>query len=220
MFTGYTDIDMLLNNNDYPKGSLITIGGCPGIGKTNFACNIIFNLCKNSKPKIEIFSLKLTEKMYIKRFEFINPEKAEKLESIFINDDPYTSIVEIEKLVKENKPEYVFIDSINAICDKDFSIEDTIIRLKKLAQESNTTIFVISGLNHDVIERKDHTPKITDLAAPKNLAQISDMVILLHSEHYYDAAKERSLETIFPRLNTVVTLKYDRNWQISDNRNL
>ena len=96
MYTGYTDIDMLLENNDCPGGLLITIGGCPGIGKTNFACNIIFNLCENSKPKIGIFSLKLTEKLYIKRFEFINPEKAEKRENIFINDDPHTSIEEIE----------------------------------------------------------------------------------------------------------------------------
>lgn len=137
---------------DIERGSLITIGGRPAMGKTTFALNLIEQFCKQKKfcllfsdemSRVELVQRLLTQISGIDfDIEPLEQELSKIIETIKIiskwNLCLYNTISyeDIEQTIKQQKVDYVFID----IKDSYKWVKD----LKQLAKEYNIVIFIIS----------------------------------------------------------------------------
>lgn len=207
--SGFIDLDEILSGVE--KGHIIVIGGRPAIGKTSFALAYCINLLKENK-KVLYFSLETTKKSLIKRFLLLKAQiiseyfiktknDFEKIENskiffenkdLIIEDKNVITTEEIEHKINDIKPDVVFIDYVQLIkMQKAPNLTEAtnlaIQELKRIAIETHTLIFLLSGLSRNVENRFDKHPMLSDLRNGSLLEEISDVVLLLFREDYYNA---------------------------------
>ena len=178
LITGFNGLDSVLYGVE--KGSLITIGGRPSIGKTAFMTSILYNFLKQDK-KCLLFSLEMSISRYLKRLiaqvgeielcslnnnEFLDDRKKEKIKTaleiiscfdLTIFDDTY-NIDEIRNKIETEKPEYVFIDYLQLLetprkKQRSEAITNIMLDLKQTAKENNCIIFISSQLSRALESR-------------------------------------------------------------------
>ena len=210
LVTGFYNLDCILGN--VKNDALITIGGRSSMGKTSFLLSIMINLLKQDK-KCLFFSIELSAKNILKRmisqiskigfcnngvpYSDISIEKIKNAISeiekykIFLEDKMTITINDVKDYIEEVKPDYVFIDYIQIInfkskTDKCHKISNFVIELKKIARENKCMIFLTSQLSRNPDHRCDKTPILSDLKDCGDLEEISDIVLMLFRESYYD----------------------------------
>ena len=222
--TGIQAIDNLVYDID--KGDYVLIGARPSIGKSVLGKDIAdYNL--RCKRKTMIFSLEMTKEMYFRRwifsiarinqnffkskqltkghFEMLDRAKEEiKLFKGLLKlfDEP-CNIYDIEEKVRKFKPEVVVIDYLQYIKahmknDRRIIIEDISQRLKELAKQTGTVIFVISSLNRAQKGSENKPPHMSDLKESSNLEFDADEIILLHRESI-DGVYEDTMKAIITK---------------------
>ena len=212
LITGFNGLDSVLYGVE--KGSLITIGGRPSIGKTAFMTSILYNFLKQDK-KCLLFSLEMGVSQYLKRLiaqvgeielcslnnnEFLDDRKKEKIKTaleiiscfdLTIFDDTY-NIDEIRNKIETEKPEYVFIDYLQLLetprkKQRSEAITNIMLDLKQTAKENNCIIFISSQLSRALETRYDKRPMLSDLKESGDIENISDVVLLIYRDEYYKA---------------------------------
>ncbi len=212
LITGFNDLDSVLYGVE--KGSLITIGGRPSIGKTAFMTSILYNFLKQDK-KCLLFSLEMSISRYLKRLiaqvgeielcslnnnEFLDDRKKEKIKTaleiiscfdLTIFDDTY-NIDEIRNKIETEKPEYVFIDYLQLLetprkKQRSEAITNIMLDLKQAAKENNCIIFINSQLSRALENRYDKRPMLSDLRESGDIENISDVVMFIYRDEYYKA---------------------------------
>lgn len=212
LITGFRDLDAVLSGVE--KGVLITIGGRPAIGKTAFMTSILYNFLKQDK-KCLLFSLEMSTSQYLKRliaqigeielFSLNNPnilddKNKEEIKTVLdiisnfdlsIFDDTY-KIEEILSRIETEKPEYVFIDYLQLIDiprkkQRSEAIANIILDLKKIAKQNNCIVFINSQLSRALESRCDKRPILSDLKESGDIENISDVVMFIYRDEYYDA---------------------------------
>ena len=210
--TGFNDLDAVLSGVE--KGNLIIIGGRPAMGKTAFMTSILYNFLKHDK-KCLLFSLEMSISRYLKRLiaqvgeielfslndnEFLNDRKKEDIKTVLdiissfdlsIFDDTY-KLDEICKKIETEKPEYVFIDSLQLLDaprkkQRSEAITNIMLDLKKIAKENNCIIFISSQLSRALESRCDKRPILSDLRESGDIENLSDVVMFIYREEYYKA---------------------------------
>ena len=208
LITGFNDLDSVLYGVE--KGSLITIGGRPSIGKTAFMTSILYNFLKQDK-KCLLFSLEMSISRYLKRLiaqvgeielcslnnnEFLDDRKKEKIKTaldiissfdLSIFDDTY-KLDEIRNKIEAEKPEYVFIDYLQLLDtprkkQRSEAITNIMLDLKQTAKENNCIIFINSQLSRALETRYDKRPMLSS----GDIENISDIVLLIYRDEYYKA---------------------------------
>lgn len=209
--TGFKDLDGILSGVE--KGSLITIGARPSMGKTSLMTSILYNLLKSDK-KCLLFSLEMSVSQYIKRLiaqvaeidlfrlhnnkKNLEGKKKDEIKSaldvisgynLSIFDDMYEIDKIIEK-IKIEKPDYVFIDYLQLLNtaeqkQRSEEITDIMIELKKIAKENKCIIFILSQLSRAVESRRNKRPMLSDLRESSAIAGISDVVMFIYRDEYY-----------------------------------
>lgn len=201
--TGFEELDSILT--EVENSSIITIAERPAMGKTGFALTLLKNFCKQNK-KCLYLSSRESEKLLLKRMLIQNAEipffkmkesklskrEIEKLESAkneISNWDfkiKYLSnleLIDIENVLVELKPNYVFIDDIQLFMyDKGWILKE----LKNLALKYGVIIFITSSLSRNLEKRADKRPLLCDLKQTAIIEDISDIVVMLYREDYYD----------------------------------
>lgn len=212
LITGFNDLDSVLYGVE--KGSLITIGGRPSIGKTAFMTSILYNFLKQDK-KCLLFSLEMSISRYLKRLiaqvgeielcslnnnEFLDDRKKEKIKTaldiissfdLSIFDDTY-KLDEIRNKIEAEKPEYVFIDYLQLLDtprkkQRSEAITNIMLDLKQTAKENNCIIFINSQLSRALETRYDKRPMLSDLRESGDIENISDVVMFIYRDEYYKA---------------------------------
>ena len=214
--TGFTELDDIIKIGE-KDGALITIGARPAMGKTTLMLSIMEKLLEKQK-KVLFFSQdmcmeKLVERMWCMFSEIswaktktknLNATDFEKLVKklddmtkykVFIEDDSDISVEIIEEKIKEEKPEIVFIDYFQLLGgrpkqDRLTQIEENMKNLKRIAKENGIIIFIASQLSRAPENRYDKRPLISDLRESGANENISDIVILLYRDDYYNARDE------------------------------
>ena len=215
--TGFCDIDEFLKNVE--KGSIITIGARPSMGKTSFALNILMHLAEKKKT-VFYFSLAMSKELITKRMLSIKaevdpcriasgnmqPKDWEKLEKamevlinyeLFIEDEPTLTVDDIEEKVKnsEVKPDVVFIDYIQLLKmpkapNYTDAINLAVQELKRIARETGIIFVLLTQLSRAVEQRLDKRPILSDIRSSSLLEELSDVVMMIYREQYYNAEDE------------------------------
>ncbi len=225
--TGFEDIDECMLNVD--KGSIITIGSRPAMGKTSLAFSILNYLLEENK-KVFYFSpsntIKMIEKLLIINklgIDFFHFEKELKSKGnlfkktleyysdkeFYISDKTNLTVEDIENEIKENIPDVVFIDYIQLLKmpkapNFTDSINLAVQELKRIAQETGVIFVILTQLSRGVEERCDRRPLLYDIRNSSLLEELSDVVMMIYRESYYnfdDETNKNLAEIIFRKNN-------------------
>jgi DNA repair protein RadA/Sms len=175
--TGISEFDRLLGGG-IVVGSVILIGGEPGVGKSTLMLQIAQKICSQKNLGGQNYKL-----LYVSGEESVHQVKlrAQRLqvnnENIYILAE--TNFENIIKAVEEISPDVLIIDSIQTIYS-DFipatqgsisQIRGITAEIVKLAKTKNITVFVLG-----------HITKEGDIAGPKLLEHMVDTVLYFETE--------------------------------------
>ena len=170
--TGISEIDNLFNRG-ITKGSLITIAGRQGVGKTSFAISICNHLLEKDM-KVRYFELKRCRSLVERQFIYVKSqiegvgcasefpchewEKITETMAYYDNKETFKlvcktniTIDEIEQKVKEEQPDVVFIDAVQFLelpqaPDSVEAINIAVKKIKRIAAENNLIVVLIYQL--------------------------------------------------------------------------
>ncbi len=168
--TGMGELNRVLGGGAV-KGSLVLVGGEPGIGKSTILLQICSALCEKNKVLYvsgEESSRQL--KLRAERLD-VNPE------SLYVYAG--TDIEDILSAVDEIKPEIMIVDSIQTIFNSDLSstpgsvaqVKECTMSLMEIAKGKNITVFVVGHVNKDGY-----------IAGPKVLEHMVDCVLYFEGD--------------------------------------
>lgn len=168
--TGIGEFDRVLGGGAV-RGSLVLVGGAPGIGKSTLLLQICGNLAKNEKI------------LYVSGEESQRQIKMRAQRMEISGDKLYifaeTILSEILDAVDSLEPEVVIIDSIQTIYNSEITsspgsigqVRDCAMALMQLAKARGVTVFVVGHVNKDGA-----------IAGPKVLEHMVDCVLYFEGE--------------------------------------
>jgi DNA repair protein RadA/Sms len=183
---GYPEMDRVLGGGLVP-GSLILIGGEPGIGKSTLLLQVSGSIAEQIGPVL-----------YISGEESIDQVKmrAERLE--IVGEQLYLlAAIELDVIaeaIHRLNPSMVIVDSIQTVVANHLTaapgsisqVRECTVQLMHLAKTTNVPIFIIG-----------HVTKEGTVAGPKALEHIVDAVLYLEGERYHSYRLLRGVKNRF-----------------------
>lgn len=190
--TGMAELDQVLGGG-IVSGSLILVGGDPGIGKST----LLLQVCRN-------LSERLSELLYISGEESLQQIKlrASRLgtfrESLKLLCE--TNLADIEEIVLREKPKVVVIDSIQTMYQESISsapgsvsqVREATGVLMRLAKEQEITIFIVG-----------HVTKEGTVAGPRVLEHMVDTVLYFEGDRHASYRILRGVKNRFGSTNEI-----------------
>jgi DNA repair protein RadA/Sms len=183
---GYPEMDRVLGGG-LVAGSLILIGGEPGIGKSTLLLQVSGAIAQNVGPVLYISGEESIEqvKMRAERLD-ISGEQLYLLAAIELDI--------ISEAVHRLKPSLVIVDSIQTVIASHLTaapgsisqVRECTLQLMQLAKSTHIPIFVIG-----------HVTKEGTVAGPKALEHIADAVLYLEGERYHSYRLLRGVKNRF-----------------------
>ena len=163
--TGMGELDRVLGGGAV-KGSLVLVGGAPGIGKSTLLLQICQKLGENSKV-LYVSGEESTHQLKL-RAKRLQVDSA----NLFILSE--TCLGDVLECVNEEKPDVLIIDSIQTLYNEALDspaggvgqVKDCTMALMQLAKGQGITVFVIGHVN-----------KEGSIAGPKVLEHMVDCVL-------------------------------------------
>ena len=189
--TGFEELDRVLGGG-LVKGSLVLLGGEPGIGKST----LILQLCNKLKGEGKV--------LYVSGEESAEQIKlrADRLE---INNDDIlflgeTDIDLIEENIVDIMPKLVIIDSIQTMYSDDITsaagsvsqVREITSRIMKMCKQNEITTIIIG-----------HVTKDGNIAGPRVLEHMVDTVLYIEGERYFSYRILRSVKNRFGSTNEI-----------------
>tara|TARA_B100000674_G_scaffold465045_1_gene447605 strand:- start:622 stop:1968 length:1347 start_codon:yes stop_codon:yes gene_type:complete len=189
--TGFDEFDRVLGGG-FVQGSIVLLGGEPGIGKSTLVLQAAAKM-SNNESVLYITAEESLEQVKI-RWERIN----HKSENLKVFADNNLSVV-IEEMRKIN-PAIAIIDSIHAIHNNEMEstsgsvsqVRSCSAELHKFAKSNNISLLIIG-----------HVTKDGTLAGPKTLEHLVDVVLNFEGDH---VASNRILRGIKNRFGATLEL--------------
>ena len=189
--TGMKELDRVLGGGAV-KGSLVLIGGAPGIGKSTLMLQICGRLCE------------FTKVLYVSGEESQHQLKlrAQRLyvegENLLVLSE--TSLEEMLDAVNQEKPDILIVDSIQTLYNDALDspagsvsqVKDCTMALMQLAKSQNITVFVIGHVN-----------KEGSIAGPKVLEHMVDCVLYFEGERHTFCRILRAAKNRFGATNEI-----------------
>lgn len=170
--TGMGELDRVLGGGAV-KGSLVLVGGAPGIGKSTLMLQICNRLCENSKV------------LYVSGEESEHQLKMRAQRLRVVSDQLYviseSSLSDVLESVEQEKPDILIVDSIQTLYNEELEspagsigqVKDCTMTLMHLAKGRNITVFVIGHVN-----------KEGSIAGPKVLEHMVDCVLYFEGDEH------------------------------------
>ncbi len=189
--TGIREFDRVLGGG-VVKGSLVLVGGDPGIGKST----LLLQMCQTLKTKATILYTSGEEsqkqvKIRADRLKVDNPNL------MFLSE---TNMTEIENAISNIKPEFLIIDSVQTIfCPEIDSapgsvtqIREVTLKLMNIAKSNNISVFLVG-----------HVTKEGAIAGPKILEHMVDCVLYFEGESHHFHRILRGVKNRFGSTNEI-----------------
>lgn len=189
--TDISEFDRVLGGG-LVAGSVVLIGGDPGIGKSTLLLQVLSSLTKNNKV-LYISGEESSEQIAGRGKRIGLPLKGIKI----------YSDIELEKIrdqLNTIKPDFVVIDSIQTLFSGQLSsapgsvsqVKECASQLNRYAKENNTTMVIIC-----------HVTKDGELAGPRALEHIVDSVLYFEGDKANQYRMIRAIKNRFGPLNEV-----------------
>ena len=190
--TGISEFDRVLGGG-IVQGSLVLIAGDPGIGKSTILLQTSGSLCSFGKKVLYVSAEESASQIKL---------RAERLgiksDNLYIY--PQTNFELIKKHIEEMSPDFVIVDSIQAIYTSLISssagsvsqIRECCNFLMNIAKTNNVSIIVIG-----------HVTKEGNIAGPKVLEHMVDTVIQFEGDRYKSYRILRSIKNRFGNTSEV-----------------
>ncbi|MFP3154035.1 DNA repair protein RadA [Lachnospiraceae bacterium ZAX-1] len=193
--TDFAELDRVLGGGIVP-GSLILVGGDPGIGKST----LLLQVCKNLSKKMEVLYISGEESLQqIKMRAQRIGEFSEKL-SILCE----TNLDLISGVLNREKPEIVVIDSIQTMYNETISsapgsvsqVRESTATLMQLAKGIGIAIFIVG-----------HVTKEGIVAGPRVLEHMVDTVLYFEGDNHASYRILRGVKNRFGSTNEIGVFK-------------
>lgn len=189
--TGFNELDRVLGGG-LVNGSLILLGGEPGIGKST----LILQICEkiNIKGKILYVSGEESAEQVKIRADRLNI-KNENL--LFLSE---TDINNIEEEIIKIEPELVIIDSIQTMYSNEITsapgsvsqVREITAKIMRICKENGITTILIG-----------HVTKDGNIAGPRVLEHMVDTVLYIEGERYFSYRILRGVKNRFGSTNEI-----------------
>ena len=192
--TGYQELDRVLGGG-LVKGSLVLVGGEPGIGKSTLIlqlCNKIASLGEDSKV------------LYVSGEESAEQVKL-RADRLGINSDNImflgeTDIDAVDSEITSMNPKLVVIDSIQTMYSSEITsapgtvsqVREITARIMRVCKQNQITTIIIG-----------HVTKDGNIAGPRVLEHMVDTVLYIEGERYFSYRIVRSVKNRFGSTNEV-----------------
>lgn len=189
--TGIGELDRVLGGG-LVKGSLVLVGGEPGIGKST----LILQLCDKVKGEGKV--------LYISGEESAEQVKI-RADRLNINNDDLmflgeTNIDNIQDAIISINPKLVIIDSIQTMYSEEITsaagtvsqVREITARIMRMCKDNGITTIIIG-----------HVTKDGNIAGPRVLEHMVDTVLYIEGERYFSYRILRSVKNRFGSTNEV-----------------
>ena len=189
--TGIGELDRVLGGG-LVKGSLVLVGGEPGIGKST----LILQLCDKVQGEGKV--------LYISGEESAEQVKI-RADRLNINNDELmflgeTNIDNIQESIFSINPKLVIIDSIQTMYSEEITsaagtvsqVREITARIMRMCKDNGITTIIIG-----------HVTKDGNIAGPRVLEHMVDTVLYLEGERYFSYRILRSVKNRFGSTNEV-----------------
>ena len=215
--TGFTEFDEKVG---LKVGQLVLVGGRPSMGKTALAMTMVNNICKEMDGGCIYFSMEMYKERFVNRLLKMNCQ-IENLDKVLTDEDwekigaasykisEYNLLLDdsigntVEDMVKKTreragkaKVSLIVVDYLELmtghgeVLKKEKAAE--ILRiLKKLAEELQCTVLVVSQLARFESDRSDKRPTIDDFFSVDLEKAPVDEVLMLYRDEYYNEDSDR-----------------------------
>lgn len=189
--TGFRELDRVLGGG-IVSGSLVLVGGDPGIGKST----LLLQVCRNLAETQEV--------LYISGEESLQQIKmrAQRIGQFSDNLQLFceTGMERIEQVVERQKPQVVIIDSIQTIYSEEISaapgsvsqVRETTGRLLQIAKGMGITVFIVG-----------HVTKEGVVAGPRVLEHMVDTVLYFEGDRHASYRILRGVKNRFGSTNEI-----------------
>lgn len=189
--TGMIELDRVLGGGAV-KGSLVLVGGAPGIGKSTLMLQICDSLCRFAK--VLYVSGEESERQIKLRAERLKVRG----EGLYLLAE--TNLEDVVEAVHELKPDVLIADSIQTLYNGDLTaapgsigqVKDCTMTLMQLAKGEGITVFVIGHVN-----------KEGSIAGPKVLEHMVDCVLYFEGEQHNSYRILRAAKNRFGATNEI-----------------
>ena len=189
--TGMGELDRVLGGGAV-KGSLVLVGGAPGIGKST----LMLQICKKLGEQFRV--------LYVSGEESVHQLKlrAKRLhvesKNLYVLSE--TNLGDVLECVNEEQPEVLIVDSIQTLYNEELNspagsvgqVKDCTMKLMQLAKEGSITVFVIGHVNKDGF-----------IAGPKVLEHMVDCVLYFEGEQHMSHRILRAAKNRFGATNEI-----------------
>ncbi len=210
--TGYREIDLMVQKLE----ELVILAAKTGMGKTSFALNLVTNVARTFPVlyfSLEQTEKQLFERMVSMEAEIpleeirlgvFDQEKVDTarkrleylVENIHIDDKPNVNASYITSVARQKKFELgkiglIVVDYLHIMQLSDRNrvegLGEAANELRGLAKELGCPVLLLCQLSRGNQERRsNHRPELPDLRGSGELEQLSDLVMFIHRESYYD----------------------------------
>lgn len=171
--TNISEFDRVLGGG-FVQGSLTLLAGDPGIGKSTLVLQASGELCKQDKKVLYVSAEESASQVKL-RAERLN------VDTNYLYIYPQTNLEQIRLQLKELKPDFLVVDSIQSIYTDNLSstagsvgqVRECCNYLMQIAKSENVTVIVVG-----------HVTKDGNIAGPKILEHMVDTVIQFEGDKY------------------------------------
>lgn len=189
--TGMGELDRVLGGGAV-KGSLVLVGGAPGIGKSTLMLQICDNLCRFAK--VLYVSGEESERQIKLRAERLKVSG----QGLYLLAE--TNLENLVDAVHEQQPDVLIVDSIQTLYHPDSTsppgsisqVKECTMALMQLAKGEGVTVFVIGHVN-----------KEGSIAGPKVLEHMVDCVLYFEGERHMAYRILRAAKNRFGATNEI-----------------
>lgn len=190
--TGYRELDQVLGSG-IVAGSLVLVGGDPGIGKSTLLLQVCRNLAA-SGHKVLYISGEESLKQIKLRANRIGKVTGQLL---FLCE---TSLDEIEEAIRETKPEIVIIDSIQTMYRDDITSAPG--SVSQVRESTNILLQIAKGMGISVFI-VGHVTKEGVVAGPRVLEHMVDTVLYFEGDRNASYRILRGVKNRFGSTNEI-----------------
>lgn len=192
MSSGFLELDRVLGGGIVP-GSLVLVGGDPGIGKSTLLLQVCQNLSKSRKKILYISGEESLQQIKLRA-----ERMGEFTETLALLCE--TSLDIIQEVIRQEKPEIVIIDSIQTMYNENVSsapgsvsqVRESTSVLMQIAKGMGISIFIVG-----------HVTKEGVVAGPRVLEHMVDTVLYFEGDRYAAYRIIRGVKNRFGSTNEI-----------------